>query len=116
MIIELTLEYRLHGVVDHTLSDGCLTLATSKTSSNDIDIITCNQSTSQNLVLFFLSKQWAKHRQQRIWASAGKCLHKWTFVLNLFSTELPFTRGSFTASVRDHNLREASHLYYEGKE
>jgi hypothetical protein len=33
-----------------------------------------------------------------------------------FSTELPFTRGSFTASVRDHNLREASHLYYEGKE
>jgi hypothetical protein len=59
---------------------------------------------------------WAKHRQQRIWASAGKCLHKWTFVLNLFSTELPFTRGSFTASVRDHNLREASHLYYEGKE
>ena len=34
----------------------------------------------------------------------------------LFSTELPFTRGSFTASVRDHNLREASHLYYEGKE
>jgi hypothetical protein len=32
------------------------------------------------------------------------------------STELPFTRGSFTASVRDHNLREASHLYYEGKE
>jgi hypothetical protein len=45
-----------------------------------------------------------------------KCHHKWTFVLNLFSTELPFTRGSFTASVRDHNLREASHLYYEGKE
>jgi hypothetical protein len=35
---------------------------------------------------------------------------------SLFSTELPFTRGSFTASVRDHNLREASHLYYEGKE
>ena len=34
----------------------------------------------------------------------------------LFSTELPFTRGSFTASVRDHKLREASHLYYEGKE
>ena len=34
----------------------------------------------------------------------------------LFSTELPFTRGSFTASVRDHNLREVSHLYYEGKE
>ena len=33
-----------------------------------------------------------------------------------FSTELPFTRGSFTASVRDHNLREASHLFYEGKE
>ena len=33
-----------------------------------------------------------------------------------FSTELPFTWGSFTASVRDHNLREASHLYYEGKE
>ena len=33
-----------------------------------------------------------------------------------FSTELPFTRGSFTDSVRDHNLREASHLYYEGEE
>ena len=33
-----------------------------------------------------------------------------------FSTELPFTRGSFTASVREHNLREASHLFYEGKE
>ena len=30
-----------------------------------------------------------------------------------FSTELPFTRGSFTASVRDHNMREASHLFYE---
>jgi hypothetical protein len=30
------------------------------------------------------------------------------------STELPFTRGSFNASVRDHNLKEASHLYYEG--
>jgi hypothetical protein len=59
---------------------------------------------------------WEKHRQQKIWASAGKCHHKWTFVLNLFSTELPFTRGSFAASVRDHNLREASHLYYEGKE
>jgi hypothetical protein len=35
---------------------------------------------------------------------------------SLFSTELPFTRGSFTASVRDRNLREASHLCYEGKE
>jgi hypothetical protein len=37
---------------------------------------------------------------------------------SLFSTgtELPFTRGGFTASVRDHNLREASHLYYKGKE
>jgi hypothetical protein len=34
----------------------------------------------------------------------------------LFSAELPFKRGSFTASVRDHNLREASHHYYEGKE
>ena len=34
---------------------------------------------------------------------------------SLFSTELPFTRGSFTASVRDHNLREASHLYYGTK-
>jgi hypothetical protein len=35
-----------------------------------------------------------------------------------FSTELPFIRGSFTASVRDHNLREASHLFqvYNGKE
>ena len=33
-----------------------------------------------------------------------------------FSTELPLTWGSFTASVRDHNLRKASHLFYEGKE
>ena len=24
---------------------------------------------------------------------------------SLFSTELPFTRGIFTSSVRDHNLR-----------
>ena len=53
---------------------------------------------------------------KRIWALAGKRPYKWNVVLNLFSTELPFTRGSFTASVRDHNLREASHLYYEGKE
>ena len=34
----------------------------------------------------------------------------------LCGTELPFTRGSFAAEVRDHDLREASHLYYEGKE
>ena len=33
-----------------------------------------------------------------------------------FSTELPFTRGNFTASVRDHNLRESSHLFYESKD
>ena len=57
-----------------------------------------------------------EHRQQKIWALAAKRPYKWNLVLNLFSTELPFTRGSFTASVRDHNLREASHLYYEGKE
>ena len=59
---------------------------------------------------------WASTDNKRIWALAGKRPYKWNLVLNLFSTELPFTRGSFTASVRDHNLREASHLYYEGKE
>ena len=71
---------------------------------------------TENFICSFPSPLFPVASWVPIWALAAKRPYKWNLVLNLFSTELPFTRGSFTASVRDHNLREASHLCYEGKE
>ena len=60
-------------------------------------------------------RTWDVPDSQNIWNDAGKAGREMEFRTEYqFSTELPFKWASFTTSVRDHNLREASRLFYEG--